>query len=140
MKQLKPQKKNPAKRNLRREMRRAGHVPLRRCVGCRRVRPQAELVRFALGADGPQLDLAGRGGGRGAWVCRDTPACWTPKRLGRSFRAHTDAVCRTLREHADAITPPHDQTTTRPNQAKPDQVEQTGQTKNQASQTGGLHV
>ena len=120
-------------------MRRAGHVPLRRCVGCRRVRPQAELVRFALGADGPKLDLAGRGGGRGSWVCRDTPACWTPKRLGRSFRAHTDAVCRTLREHADVIQPPHDQTTAQTaNQAT--QPNQTGQTKNQVNQTGGLHV
>ncbi len=115
-------------------MGRAGHVPLRRCVGCRRVRPQAELVRFALSSTGPQLDLAGRGGGRGAWVCREQ-ACWTPKRLGRSFRAHTDAVCRALREHADAVESPSDQTTKTMNPS-----DQTRQTKNQAHQTGGLHV
>ncbi len=101
-------------------MGRAGHIPLRRCVGCRRVRPQAELVRFARGADGPQLDLEGRAGGRGSWVCRE-PACWTPKQLGRSFRAHTESVCSALRAHADDIHIPT------PTQKQP-------------SQTGGLHV
>jgi len=81
---------------------RKGHVPLRRCVGCRRVRPQAELLRLAQDeAGGWRLDPARRAGGRGSWVCRDTPACWTPKRLGRSFRGQTETVCTLLRDHAD---------------------------------------
>ena len=79
-------------------MRRKGHVPHRRCVGCRRVRPQAELVRLVQ-ADGVyKLDLNRREPGRGSWVCRDTSACWTPKRLGRTFRAQTDTVTRLLQE------------------------------------------
>lgn len=76
-----------------------GHVPLRRCVGCRRSRPQAELLRFAQDEAGVwRLDAARRAGGRGSWVCRDTPACWTPKRLGRTFRGQTEHVCTLLRE------------------------------------------
>lgn len=64
------------------------HVPLRRCVACRRSRPQAELLRFVRDEAGRwQPDPRGRAGGRGAWVCRDEPACHTRKRLGRFFRA-----------------------------------------------------
>jgi predicted RNA-binding protein YlxR (DUF448 family) len=45
----------------------AVHVPYRTCIGCRRRRPSAELVRVVLAADGqPSL---GRGAGRGAWLC-----------------------------------------------------------------------
>jgi hypothetical protein len=56
-----------------------GHVPLRRCGGCRRSRPQAELLRFAQDEAGVwQLDPARRAGGRGSWVCRDTPRAGRP--------------------------------------------------------------
>lgn len=79
-------------------MSRRGHVPHRRCVGCRRVRPQAELVRLVQHEGAYRLDLKRQGPGRGSWVCRDTPACWTPKRLGRTFRAHTESVARLLKE------------------------------------------
>lgn len=79
-------------------MGREGHVPQRRCVGCRRVRPQAELVRLVQTDGVWRLDLKRREPGRGTWVCRDTPTCWTPKRLGRTFRAQTDDVTRLLNE------------------------------------------
>ena len=79
-------------------MRRKGHVPHRRCVGCRRVRPQAELVRLVQQEGAYRLDLRRLEPGRGSWVCRDTPACWTPKRLGRTFRAQTETVTRLLQE------------------------------------------
>jgi len=43
-------------------------APERTCVGCRRRRPQGDLIRFAL-RDG-RLTLAGPGApGRGAYVC-----------------------------------------------------------------------
>ena len=46
--------------------------PIRTCVGCRAKRPQAELVRCVLDADGvAHVDRRGRDGrgGRGAWLC-----------------------------------------------------------------------
>ena len=111
-------------------MSRKGHVPLRRCVGCRRVRPQAELLRLAQDESGAwQLDITRRAGGRGSWVCRDTPACWTPKQLGRGFRAQTEAVCRLLRTYA--ADPENSQVDDNSNQDNNNQI---------ASQTGGLHV
>lgn len=112
-------------------MSRKGHVPLRRCVGCRRVRPQAELLRLVQGEAGAwQLDTGRRAGGRGSWVCRDTPACRTPKRLGRSFRAQTETVCRLLNDYVN-------------NQSVNSQDDSHADQKNHnqiASQTGGLNV
>ncbi|MCB9010966.1 MAG: YlxR family protein [Actinobacteria bacterium] len=50
-----------------------GHVPLRRCLGCRRQAPRAELVRFvAEVVDGGWRLVRDEGGvkeGRGAYVC-----------------------------------------------------------------------
>src|SRR5689334_11632649 len=47
-------------------------VPQRRCVGCRKARPQAELLRLV--AEGGAA-VPGRGKpGRGCWICRD-PEC-----------------------------------------------------------------
>lgn len=75
----------------------AKHVPMRRCVACRRSRPQGELLRFCRDEGGAwQLDAPRRAGGRGAWVCADSPACWTPKRLGRTFRAEAERVSALL--------------------------------------------
>lgn len=49
------------------------HVPLRRCVGCGRQRPQAELVRLAAVQDeGIVVDRERRRGGRGAYLCPDS--------------------------------------------------------------------
>ena len=44
------------------------HVPQRRCIGCRRSRPQAELLRIT--AQGPGRAQTGRG----CYLCR-TEAC-----------------------------------------------------------------
>ncbi len=47
----------------------------RTCLGCRRQRPRAELIRIVRSPDGAGcFDLEGRLPGRGAWVC-PTPAC-----------------------------------------------------------------
>jgi predicted RNA-binding protein YlxR (DUF448 family)/ribosomal protein L7Ae-like RNA K-turn-binding protein len=49
--------------------------PGRTCLGCRRQRPRAELIRIVRGPDGSGcFDLEGRLPGRGAWVC-PSPAC-----------------------------------------------------------------
>ena len=64
-------------------------MPRRRCVGCGRVAPKSELLRFAVvhDAGAPRsraravLDAAGRLPGRGAYLCRGSelaapdPAC-----------------------------------------------------------------
>ncbi|MFP3902205.1 MAG: YlxR family protein [Acidimicrobiia bacterium] len=44
---------------------------MRTCIGCRRRRPQAELVRFVRAADGSVI-RGRRLPGRGAWLCSDT--------------------------------------------------------------------
>jgi len=49
--------------------------PGRTCLGCRRQRPRAELIRLVRSPDGTGcFDLDGRLPGRGAWVC-PSPAC-----------------------------------------------------------------
>lgn len=65
-------------------------APQRTCIGCRKVRPKAALVRLVRGSDGrAQVDEGGRAGGRGAYVCPD-PACLrsalSGSRLGHAFK------------------------------------------------------
>jgi predicted RNA-binding protein YlxR (DUF448 family) len=66
-------------------------TPLRTCLGCRRVRPQAELLRLARTADGHvEPDPGRRAGGRGAYVCRREAcvvACVRRGRWQQAFRA-----------------------------------------------------
>ncbi len=71
------------------------HIPLRRCVACRRSRPQAELIRFVRQGEGWQLDQERRTAGRGAWVCADSPDCHTRKSL-RFFRSQSEAIASAL--------------------------------------------
>jgi predicted RNA-binding protein YlxR (DUF448 family) len=47
-------------------------VPLRRCTGCRKSKPQKEMLRL-VAVDGEAVPGAGQPG-RGCWVCFD-PAC-----------------------------------------------------------------
>ena len=65
-------------------------APQRTCIGCRKVRPKAELVRLVRGEDGRvHVDDGGRADGRGAYVCPD-PGCvgmaLQARRLGHAFR------------------------------------------------------
>lgn len=75
--------------------------PIRTCIGCRRRRPQPELLRlvrtdvgtYAIGRTLP---------GRGAWLCRDDPGCFDEAvrrgGLARAFRLRPDPVAvETLR-------------------------------------------
>jgi predicted RNA-binding protein YlxR (DUF448 family) len=79
-----------------------GGGPLRTCLGCRRVRPQAELLRVRRTADGGlEPDPGRRGGGRGAYLCRREACLLECMRRGRwpqAFRAPTavtpEAVAR----------------------------------------------
>ena len=76
--------------------------PVRTCLGCRRPRPQAELMRIVRTADGGvEADLHRRAGGRGAYLCRREACLSECVRRGRwpqAFRvpavATPEAVAR----------------------------------------------
>lgn len=52
-----------------------GRGPVRTCIGCRRTGPPEALVRVVARPDGSLA--TGRGlGGRGAWLCAGSPACF----------------------------------------------------------------
>jgi len=77
-----------------------GDAPIRTCAGCRRRRPQSELIRVVRGPDGVvRLDQHGPGGkasgasvtgrapGRGAYVCADDPCVERALQTGALVRA-----------------------------------------------------
>ena len=70
--------------------------PVRTCLGCRRARPQAELLRIVRAADGlVEPDPERRGRGRGAYLCRREACLSECVRRGRwpqAFRAPTVAT------------------------------------------------
>ena len=45
------------------------NIPMRTCVGCRKVRPKDELVRIVDSPDGLRIDPSGKLNGRGVYVC-----------------------------------------------------------------------
>ncbi|MGI9031561.1 MAG: YlxR family protein, partial [Ilumatobacteraceae bacterium] len=59
-------------------------APLRTCVGCRRRRPQAELVRCAVTPDGRAV-VDRRAVGRGAWLCPPPGPCFELAMRRRGF-------------------------------------------------------
>jgi predicted RNA-binding protein YlxR (DUF448 family) len=67
---------------------RTRHVPERRCLGCGRSAPKAELARFAAIRDGERAVLVhddrARMGGRGLYVCR-RPDCFERAAKRRAF-------------------------------------------------------
>ena len=65
------------------------HTPVRQCLGCREMKPKAELVRVVRSPEGAvSLDLRGKAPGRGAYVCRSADCLKKAQRskaLGRSL-------------------------------------------------------
>nr|MBA2600504.1 YlxR family protein [Actinomycetota bacterium] len=90
-----------------------GNAPIRTCAGCRRRRPQPELIRVVRGPDGVvSLDhddadrgssgasVTGRAPGRGAYVCADGSCVERALRTGALVRAlgpHGPEVAQDLR-------------------------------------------
>jgi predicted RNA-binding protein YlxR (DUF448 family) len=64
---------------------------MRTCLGCRRSRPQAELLRIVRTPDGGiEADLRRRAEGRGAYLCRREAClseCMRRGRWSQAFRA-----------------------------------------------------
>ena len=47
-------------------------IPMRQCLGCRQMKPKAELTRVVRSPDGQvSLDFTGKKPGRGAYVCKN---------------------------------------------------------------------
>ena len=47
-------------------------IPIRMCVGCREMKPKAELMRVVKPQEGEcAIDRVGKAPGRGAYVCED---------------------------------------------------------------------
>jgi predicted RNA-binding protein YlxR (DUF448 family) len=87
-----------------RQRRHVRHVPLRRCVVCRHSRPQAELLRFYQDeAARWRLDAARKAGGRGAWLCADSPNCHETKALKRFFKQQAESVHEQLGQEVTAL-------------------------------------
>jgi len=67
-----------------------GHIPNRKCVGCKTVRPKEELDRYVLERENPKvyvLDEEGGASGRGVYLCKTNEACAkkAAKRLKAEF-------------------------------------------------------
>jgi uncharacterized protein len=59
-------------------------APHRRCIACRTVRPQADLLRLSV-RDGKVVP--GKGPGRGCYLCRDPECARKALKAGRIGRA-----------------------------------------------------
>lgn len=50
-------------------------IPMRQCLGCRKMKPKKELIRVVRSPEGEiSLDFKGKASGRGAYICPDN-AC-----------------------------------------------------------------
>ena len=63
------------------------HIPERMCVGCRKMKPKAELFRVVRIGTDAELDEKQNKSGRGAYVCRDA-ACIETARKKKAFSRH----------------------------------------------------
>jgi len=72
--------------------------PSRMCIGCRSVKGRDQLIRIAAVTGQPvRIDLTGRLGGRGAYICRATgtsclSAALKKRSLVRALRATPDLI------------------------------------------------
>lgn len=86
-----------------------GRRPERTCIGCRRRRPAAELIRLACTPDG-DIAVSARAAGRGAWVCAGDggwidETCWSAAVRRKAFeRAWRRPVAGTSLPVADVMT------------------------------------
>ena len=69
-------------------------IPMRMCVGCREIKPKAELMRVVKPQDGDcAIDRTGKAPGRGAYVCESAEClkkAQKTKALERALEAKID--------------------------------------------------
>lgn len=67
-------------------------IPMRMCVGCREMKPKAQLLRVVKPQDGDaHIDRTGKAQGRGAYVCPD-PECLRRARKSRALERALEAT------------------------------------------------
>lgn len=68
-------------------------LPLRMCVGCGEMKPKKALVRIVKNKeDEIFVDLTGKAGGRGAYVCRDAGCLAKAQKSRRLERAFSGKI------------------------------------------------
>ncbi|MBQ8110902.1 MAG: YlxR family protein [Clostridia bacterium] len=67
-------------------------IPMRMCVGCREMKPKAQLLRVVKPSEGDaHIDRTGKAPGRGAYVC-DRAECLKKARKTRALERALDAA------------------------------------------------
>ena len=68
-------------------------VPMRMCVGCREMKPKAQLVRVVKTSEGEiTLDKTGKLNGRGAYICKDKECLKKAQKSNAFSRAFETSV------------------------------------------------
>lgn len=68
-------------------------IPLRMCVGCREMKPKAQLLRVVKTPQGEIiLDTTGRKNGRGAYICSCSECLRRAQKSGALSRAFGETV------------------------------------------------
>lgn len=76
-------------------------IPLRMCIGCGEMKPKKTLVRIVKNKDDEIfVDLTGKAGGRGAYICRDAECL---KKARKSKRLERSYSCRIPDEVYDRL-------------------------------------
>lgn len=76
-------------------------IPLRMCIGCGEMKPKKTLVRIVKNKeDEIFVDLTGKAGGRGAYICRDAECL---KKARKSKRLERSYSCRIPDEVYDRL-------------------------------------
>lgn len=75
-----------------------GHIPVRRCLACRRTAAKPDLVRLAVAGEVVVIDPPARQPGRGAYVCPQQDCLEAVLRKGGT------ALARSLRSRRGQVT------------------------------------
>ncbi len=66
-------------------------IPMRMCVGCREMKPKAQLLRVVKPQEGEaHIDRTGKAPGRGAYICAQVE-CFRKARKSRALERALDA-------------------------------------------------
>ena len=85
-------------------MKKEKHIPLRKCLACGEMKPKAELFRIYKTQDGSvAIDRSFKGGGRGAYICRNEECiarAAKTKRIERAVGTCNETFYEALRAEA----------------------------------------
>ena len=84
-------------------------IPMRMCVGCREMKPKAQLLRVVKPAEGEaRIDRTGKASGRGAYIC-PRPECLKKAQKTRALERALEApISEEVFAQLAAAMPPED--------------------------------